>query len=84
MNFEKTVKLLKEKLNCEVIILFGSYARGDQRPDSDVDIAIKTKKEISKKDQTIHILHSSLINCYIGEGAKQCRLQGDIAGRGAK
>ena len=31
MNFEKTVKLLKEKLNCEVIILFGSYARGDQR-----------------------------------------------------
>ena len=50
MNFEKTVKLLKEKLNCEVIILFGSYARGDQRPDSDVDIAIKTKKEISKKE----------------------------------
>jgi len=37
-------------LNCEVIILFGSYARGDQRPDSDVDIAIKTKKEISKKE----------------------------------
>ena len=50
MNFEKTVKLLKEKLNCEAIILFGSYARGDQRQDSDVDIAIKTKKEISKKE----------------------------------
>lgn len=50
MNFEEVIKLLKKKFNCEVVILFGSYARGDQRPDSDVDIAIKTKKKISKKE----------------------------------
>ena len=50
MNMEEEIKLLKKKFNCEVVILFGSYARGDQRPDSDVDIAIKTKKKISKKE----------------------------------
>ncbi len=50
MNLEEEIKLLKKKFNCEVVILFGSYARGDQRPDSDVDIAIKTKKKISKKE----------------------------------
>ena len=56
MNFEKTVKLLKEKLNCKVIILFGSYARGDQRQESDVDIAIKTKKEIFELTQELEQL----------------------------
>ena len=50
MNFEEVIKLLKERLDCEVIILFGSYARGEQRPDSDVDLAIKSPKEISKKE----------------------------------
>lgn len=50
MNFEEVIKFLKERLDCEVIILFGSYARGEQRPDSDVDLAIKSPKEISKKE----------------------------------
>ena len=50
MNFEEVIKLLKERLDCEVIILFGSYARGEQRSDSDVDLAIKSPKEISKKE----------------------------------
>ena len=40
--------LLKE-LECEAIVLFGSYARGTQNAESDVDIAIKPKKEINKK-----------------------------------
>ena len=39
-----------EKVQCEAIVLFGSYARGTQNEESDIDIAIKTKEEISKKD----------------------------------
>lgn len=39
-----------EKIECEAIILFGSYARGTQNQESDIDIAIKPKKEISKKE----------------------------------
>lgn len=47
---EENIKefLLKE-LECEAIVLFGSYARGTQNAESDVDIAIKPKKEINKK-----------------------------------
>lgn len=44
----KIIEILKEKLNCNVIVLFGSYARETQRLDSDIDIAIKSKREISK------------------------------------
>ena len=40
--------ILKE-LECEAIILFGSYARGTQNKESDIDIAIKTKNKIDKK-----------------------------------
>lgn len=43
-------KIILEKFECEAIILFGSYARGTQRIDSDIDIAIKPKEEITKKD----------------------------------
>lgn len=39
---------LKTKLDCIAIILFGSYSRNTQREDSDIDIAIKSKHEISK------------------------------------
>ena len=47
---EENIKefLLKE-LECEAIVLFGSYDRGTQNAESDVDIAIKPKKEINKK-----------------------------------
>jgi len=44
----EVIKILKSKLNCSAIVLFGSYARGTQRPDSDIDIAIKSKREVSK------------------------------------
>ena len=32
---------LKEKFGVEEIALFGSYARGDEQPDSDLDIMVK-------------------------------------------
>lgn len=50
MNFEEATQMLNEKLNCTATILFGSYSRGDQREDSDVDIAIKSDKKISKQE----------------------------------
>lgn len=46
---EKIKKLILKKIECEAIVLFGSYARGTQNDESDVDIAIKPKNEIDKK-----------------------------------
>lgn len=43
-------KAILEKMDCEAIILFGSYARGTQNKESDIDIAVKPIKSISKKD----------------------------------
>lgn len=50
MNFEKIVHILNTKFNCDAIILFGSYSRGDQRADSDIDISIKSNRDISKQE----------------------------------
>ncbi|MCI8383980.1 MAG: nucleotidyltransferase domain-containing protein [Clostridia bacterium] len=51
---EKRIEIIKEtilnKMDCEAIILFGSYVRGTQNTESDIDIAIKPKEEISRKD----------------------------------
>ena len=49
--FEKIVNVLKEKTNCEAIVLFGSYARGMQTEESDIDIAVKVNKELETKKQ---------------------------------
>ncbi len=47
---EKIKRIVLEKVDCEAIILFGSYARNTQNAESDIDIAIKTKEVITKKD----------------------------------
>lgn len=47
---EKIKKKLIQTIDCEAIVLFGSYSRGTQNADSDIDIAFKTKQLISKKD----------------------------------
>ena len=47
---EKIKEFLLSKLNCEAIILFGSFARGTQTAESDIDIAVKIKKKIDKKE----------------------------------
>ena len=44
-------KLILDNVPVEAIVLFGSYARNRERPDSDIDIAIKPKNELSKKEQ---------------------------------
>ena len=47
---EKVVEILLNNIECEAIVLFGSYARGTQNSESDIDVAIKLKNEIDKKD----------------------------------
>lgn len=46
---ENIKEYLIEKIDCEAIVLFGSYARGTQNAESDIDIAIKPHTNISKK-----------------------------------
>ena len=46
---EKIVKILLNNLDCEAIVLFGSYSRGTQNAESDIDIAIKVKEKLDKK-----------------------------------
>lgn len=45
---DKIVEIISNKINCNAIIVFGSFARGTQNEESDIDIAIKTKCNISK------------------------------------
>ena len=37
---EKTIKELLARYNAEYALLFGSYARGDETPESDIDIVV--------------------------------------------
>lgn len=54
MNREEIINNVKniilQKVQVEAIVLFGSYARGDERQDSDIDIAIKPKKFMDKNE----------------------------------
>ena len=47
---DKIQEIIIEELNCEAIVLFGSYSRNTQNEESDIDIAFKSKREISKKE----------------------------------
>ena len=47
---EKIVKILLNNLDCEAIVLFGSYSRGTQNAESDIDLAIKIKEKLDKKE----------------------------------
>lgn len=47
---EKIVKILLNNLECEAIVLFGSYSCGTQNAESDIDIAIKVKEKLDKKE----------------------------------
>lgn len=37
---EKTIKELLARYNAEYSLLFGSYARGDETPESDIDVVV--------------------------------------------
>ena len=44
------INILKDETSCTDIVIFGSFALGTQNSESDIDIAIRTDKEISKKE----------------------------------
>jgi len=46
--FKKIKEIILNSMEVEAIVLFGSYGREQERPDSDIDIAIKPVMEIDK------------------------------------
>ena len=40
IEIENIIKTLLERYNAEYALLFGSYARGEETPDSDVDVIV--------------------------------------------
>lgn len=47
---DKIIEILTSELNCDAIIIFGSFVRGTQNEESDVDIAIKVNNEVTRKE----------------------------------
>ena len=45
---EEAARILRARLPVEQIVLFGSKARGDDRPDSDVDLLVLTRDPVSR------------------------------------
>ncbi len=49
-DLQTIINILKDETSCTDIVIFGSFALGTQNSESDIDIAIRTDKEISKRD----------------------------------
>ncbi len=49
-DLQTIINILKDETSCTDIVIFGSFALGTQNSESDIDIAIRTDKEISKKE----------------------------------
>jgi predicted nucleotidyltransferase len=52
---DRMVKRIVRKFHPEKIILFGSHARGDAGPDSDVDLLVVLEFDGSKLDKMVEI-----------------------------
>ena len=50
LDIEKCVKILLNRYNAEYALLFGSYARGDETPDSDIDIVVVGGERFKKSN----------------------------------
>lgn len=53
------VKFITDKLNVEFIYLFGSFARGEGREDSDIDIALFSIEKLNSYDLFVLANHLS-------------------------
>ena len=52
---DRMVRRIVKRFNPERIILFGSHARGNAGPDSDVDLLVVMEVEGSKRDQQLQV-----------------------------
>ena len=52
---DEVVRQIAEKFQPQKIILFGSYARGNPRPESDVDMLVVMETELKEVEQAIKI-----------------------------
>ena len=50
-DIEKLVELILQVLSPEKIILFGSYATGNHKNDSDIDLMILMKEKIDRREK---------------------------------
>ncbi len=55
---EDVVRQIARKFSPQKIILFGSYARGDFRPESDVDLLVVMETKLKPVRQEIEICHA--------------------------
>ena len=56
---QNTVSDIKKLTEVKTIILFGSYARNEQKPLSDIDICVITGKNISESKKSEISSHAS-------------------------
>jgi predicted nucleotidyltransferase len=61
---DKMVRRIVKRFRPEKIILFGSHARGEAGPDSDVDLLVVMKVEGSKRDKQLE-LRSALRDIHV-------------------
>lgn len=47
------IQIINQKLDTDFIILFGSFAKGTEREDSDIDLAYFSKKQLSSYERFI-------------------------------
>ena len=59
--FEQIVTFITSKISPEKIILFGSYARGDNKESSDIDILI-ILKNLKNERKITGLLYKALLN----------------------
>jgi len=47
---DKIIEEIKKEINTKAIYVFGSYAKGEQTADSDLDVCVITDERMRKKD----------------------------------
>jgi predicted nucleotidyltransferase len=54
----EVIRHIAERYQPERLILFGSYAYGDPRPESDVDLLVVMNTDLRESEQAVQILQS--------------------------
>lgn len=60
-SLKKKLKEIAKKFNLELLVVFGSYAKGTQKKDSDLDIAYISNKKINEIELNYQIIQKTNI-----------------------